>query len=514
MSQPEVTTELSDLSGGQTGLRGQALLRRIARDFIGLDTAYPIATGETTRRVYLDSNATTLMMGAAHRAMAAFLGHYANTHSLLHNSARMATRAYAWAHERILRFVKADPQQYTCFFTGSGATAGINRLARVFRDIRPDRDTVLISIMEHHSNDLPHRKHLGRVIHLPVAARPDGMGCVDTSALEKMLKTERERVNYVAITGVSNVTGIINPIHKIARLAHEHGALVLVDGAQMVAHIPVQVSSHDDPLENLDALVFSGHKTYVPGSPGVVVARKEHLARIEPEEVGGGMVDRVFVERYTVSPNFPDREEAGTPNIVGAIGLATTIEVLDRIGMDFLLEEESRLIDYSLEGLKSIPGVLVYGSTDTKTCPRAASISFNVEGVHHSMVTAILNDYHNIAVRNECFCAHPYVIEMIPDQAAEYVAMSDEELAASYKPKPGMVRASFGLYTTAEDVDALVAALKDIVKNQDTYMPRYRLGPSDHEYRHTTFAFDPDERFSVPRLVDKILRGFIDNKSS
>ncbi|UCD36655.1 MAG: aminotransferase class V-fold PLP-dependent enzyme [Fidelibacterota bacterium] len=488
----------------ETTLRGEELFRRVAGDFIGLDTTYPVASGQTTRRIYLDSTASTLMMGAAHRAITAFLEHYANTHSLLHNSAWLATRAYAWAHERILRFVHADPEQYTCFFTGSGTTAGVNRMARVFRDLQPERDTVLVSIMEHHSNDLPHRKHLGRVIHLPVAIHKDGMGCVDTKALEKLLEREQKRVNYVAITGVSNVTGIINPIGEIARLAHKHGALVLVDAAQMVAHIPVQVSGHTDAAKDVDALIFSGHKTYVPGSPGVVIARKEHLSQLEPEEVGGGMVERVFTERYTVSPKFPDREEAGTPNIPGAIGLAVAIEVLDRIGMDFLVEEENRIINYALDGLKSIPEVEVYGSTDTIACPRAASISFNVEGVHHSLVAAVLNDYHNIAVRNECFCAHPYVIEMIPDQAAEYIAMSDEDLAASGLPKPGMVRASFGLYSTRADADALVKAIKDIILNKDTYLPLYQLAETDHEFRHVTFSLDPAS-YSIPNLVDNAL---------
>ena len=488
-------------------LRGQALLDHIATDFLGLDTTYPLATGEVTRRVYLDSTASTLMMGAAHRAMSAFLEHYANTHSLMHNSARLATQAYGWAHDRILRFVGADPEAYTCFFTGSGVTAGMNRLARVFRDLRPGKDTVLVSIMEHHSNDLPHRKHLGRVIHLPVDSRPEGLGCVDLEAMERVLKREQGRVNYVAITGVSNVTGIINPIGQIARLAHEYGALVLIDGAQMVAHLPVQMSGHSDPREDLDALVFSGHKTYVPGSPGVVIARREHLAAIEPEEVGGGMVERVFTERYTVSSKFPDREEAGTPNIPGAIGLAAAIEVLDRIGMDVLVAEERQIIEYAIERLKAIPELSIYGSTDTQACPRAASISFNVAGLDHSLVAAVLNDYHNIAVRNECFCAHPYVIEMISDQAAEYLAMSDAELAASCEPKPGMVRASFGLYNTRKDVDLLVAAIRDIVTNRGRYLPLYALGP-DREYHHTTFESVSKEAFSIPRWVDEALREY------
>ena len=493
---------------GPDNLKGTALLQHIAADFIGLDTEYTLATGHSTRRVYLDSTASTLMMGAAYRTMGAFLKDYANTHSLLHNSARLATKAYAWAHERILQFVKADPDKYTCFFTGSGTTTGVNRMARVFRDIRPDRDTVLVSIMEHHSNDLPHRKHVGRVVHLPVAIRKDGLGCVDTAVMEQILKQESGRVNYVAITGVSNVTGIINPVAKIARLAHQHGALVLVDGAQMVAHIPVQVSGDSDPMEDIDALVFSGHKTYVPGSPGVVIARKEHLSRIEPEEVGGGMVDRVFTERYTISPNFPDREEAGTPNIPGAIGLAAAIDVLDRIGMETLLEEETLLIDYALKQLLAIPGIEIYGAVDTRTCPRAASISFNVENLHHSVVAAILNDYYNIAVRNECFCAHPYVIEMIPDQAAEYLSMNDEELAAANLPKPGMVRASFGLYNTREDADALAAALKDIIANKDKYLPNYKLADIDHEFRHISFQPKSVMQFSVPQLIDEAIREY------
>ena len=489
-----------------TPASGEQLLERIAADFVGLNTTYRVATGEVTRRVYLDSTASTLMMGAAYRTVARFLEHYSNTHSLLHNSARLATGAYDWAHQRVLSFVGADPERYTCFFTGSGTTGGINRLARIYHQLRPDRDTVLVSIMEHHSNDLPHRKHIGRVIHLPVAMDQTGMGAVDLEALERLLVQEKGRINYVAVTGVSNVTGIINPVRAVARLAHEHDALVLVDGAQMVAHVPVQVSGHDDPLEDIDALVFSGHKTYVPGSPGVVVARKDHLAQVEPDEVGGGMVDRVFTEHYTVTPHFPEREEAGTPNIPGAIGLAAALEVLDRVGMDYLLAEETKLIGYALQALEEIPDVTIYGTTDTDHCPRAASISFNVEGLPHSLVAGVLNDYHNIAVRNECFCAHPYVIEMIPDQAADYLEMTDDQLAAACLPKPGMVRASFGLYNNTADVDALAEALRDIIAKGTEYQALYKLG-DDLEYHHQTFTFQPEEHFSIPDLVTEALSG-------
>ena len=476
------------------------LLHLVAKDFLGLDTTYPLADGTIKRRIYLDSTASTLMMGIADRAINSFLSHYANTHSRLHNSAKLATAAYQWAHSKIMQVVGANEADYTCFFTGSGTTAGMNRLARILHSLNPDKDTALVSIMEHHSNDLPHRKHLGRVIHLRVSSAVGGLGSVDLKHMEVVLKREKGRVNYVAITGVSNVTGIINPINKIAKLAHTYGALMIVDGAQMLAHVPIQMSGNADPDENIDALVFSGHKTYVPGSPGVVVARKDLLSSNEPEEVGGGMVERVFTERYTVTDKFPDREEAGTPNIPGAIGLATAIEVLDRIGIDFLLEEETHLLKYVLTCLNAIDDVSIYGCTDIDQCPRAASISFNVEGLHHSLVAAVLNDYHNIAVRNECFCAHPYVIEMMPDQSAQYLSLSDEELAASCLPKPGMVRASFGLYNVQEDADLLVAAIKDLITRREYYQDLYEMG-DDLEYHHKTFKFDPEEVFSIPGFV-------------
>ena len=143
-------------------------LEKVKTDFIGLNTTYSTVNNKEIRRVYLDSTASTLMMKVAYKAMESFYDHYANTHSLLYFSAKISTREYQWAHDRVLSFLKADPEDYTCFFTGSGTTAGINRLARVFRNYRPERNKVLVSLMEHHSNDLPHRKHAEEVIHIPL----------------------------------------------------------------------------------------------------------------------------------------------------------------------------------------------------------------------------------------------------------------------------------------------------------------------------------------------------------
>ena len=473
------------------------LLSKIRTEFIGLDTTYKLATGESSRRIYLDSTASTLMMKAAHSAIEKFYQHYANTHSLLHFSAKISTQQYNWAHERILSFLAADPEHYTCFFTGSGSTAGINRIARVFRDYRPDRGTAFVSLMEHHSNDLPHRKHARKVVHIPFEMNSGNPGCIDLETLEKELGRHKSSASYVAITGVSNVTGIINPVYDIAELAHQYGAFVLVDGAQMAAHLPVQISDHKNPARNIDAFVFSGHKTYVPGSPGVVICRKDILSALEPEEVGGGMVDQVFVERYTISTNFPDREEAGTPNIPGAIGLAAAIEIMDTIGMQTIYEDEDELIRYALDKILAITDVVVYGDTDCTRCPRAASISFNILGMDHGLVAAILNDYYGIAVRNECFCAHPYVKEMIQDYLLSRIGQDYfDDFNINLKIKAGMVRASFGLYNTKEDIDLLVTALKDIQSNQAKYTPLYHID-NHGNYVHNQFDMTTANPFSV-----------------
>ncbi|MBL7052319.1 MAG: aminotransferase class V-fold PLP-dependent enzyme [Candidatus Marinimicrobia bacterium] len=487
-------------------LRGSDLLSKVHSDFIGLDTKYPLATGKISRRIYLDSTASTLMMGAAFRTAEEFLHHYANTHSEMHFSARIATKTYDWVHQRILSFVGANPEEYACFFVGSGATGGINRMARVFRDFNPNKEIVIVSIMEHHSNDLPHRKHGGKVIHISAEDHDGKLGCINLRGLEENLKKYRNQVNYIAVTGVSNVTGIINPINEVTKLAHRYGAYLLVDGAQMAAHVPIQMGGHADAELDIDALVFSGHKTYVPGSPGVVIARKNLLKDIEPEEVGGGMVGRVYENRYIVKDKFPDREEAGTPNIFGAVALGAAVEILDRIGMDFLLEEETKIINNVLEKMLEIPGINIYGDTDFSACPRAASISFNIRGMDHGLIAALLNDYFNIAVRNECFCAHPYVEKMLDSTHHEKIINVDQlSDKFSIEPWMGMVRASFGIYNTREDGDALIDALNKIIKNKRQLSEKYFV---DHagEYRHRTFQPECENYFSIVKTLGEMLK--------
>lgn len=497
---------ITDIESSAGRAETRDLLGSLRQAFVGLDTRYPLADGQVTRRRYLDSAASTLMLRPAQQVAENFLRHYANTHSRLHYSARIATETYRWAHQEVLRFVGADPGRYTCFFSGSGSTAGFNRLARLLSGLRSERDVVLVSEMEHHSNDLPHRKHAGRVLHIPLTGTAPALGRVDLEALEKLLEAHRGRVNYVAVTAASNVTGVLNPLADIAERVHAFGAWLVVDASQLIAHAPVRVCNPDHPQRDLDFLVFSGHKVYAPGSPGAVVARRDLLAEREPDEVGGGMVDEVFLHDYRVAAALPEREEAGTPNIVGAVLLAAVLEILGRVGMSRIHAEELGLLRRALDGLSRIPGVRLYGSTDLEAVPRTGTLSFNLQGLNHGLVAAALNDYHNVAVRNECFCAHPYVREMLKPELWELdIDLDAADAETLLKSKLGMVRASFGLYTTTEDIDALCAGVTDLLARPDYFRARYR-SDNEGDYFHTQFHVDTQDLFDPVAVVETALK--------
>ncbi|MAX30272.1 MAG: aminotransferase [Candidatus Marinimicrobia bacterium] len=489
-------------------VKGLDLLKKIQDDFIGLDTKYKLADGTISPRIYLDSTASTLMMGAAFRASKKFLNHYSNTHSLLHFSARISTKTYEWIHNKILDFVEADKNEYTSFFMGSGVTAGMNRVAKTLKRLRPERDIVLVSMMEHHSNDLPHRKHGGKVIHVPLEKNHQMAGKINTQILEKYLEKFSDRINYVSITGLSNVTGIINSINKIAKIVHKYNVYLIVDAAQMAAHVPIKMSGFNDKSKEIDVLLFSGHKTYAPGSPGVIIARKSFLSAIEPEDVGGGMVDKVYPDNYFVTKKFPDREEAGTPNILGAITLGASVHILDTIGMENILEEDKNLIQYTMNELNKYKEIHIYGDTDIKNCPRAGTISFNINGMDHGLVAAILNDYFNIAVRNECFCAHPYVQEMLSathKKELDDCEFKDNNLSWKMEPWMGMVRISFGIYNNKRDVDILISSIDQIIKNKKKYQEQYCID-NNGDYKHINFKFSSDDFFSLTETIDNEIK--------
>jgi selenocysteine lyase/cysteine desulfurase len=482
-------------------MSNKALLSQLQASFIGCKTEYPTVDGSRSPRVYLDSAASTLMLAPAYEVGHQFLTHYASTHSDLHYAARGAGNAFDWAHERVLEFVDANPENYCSFFAGSGATAGFNRMAASLSRARAERDVVLVSEMEHHSNDLPHRHHTARVVHVPCMGEFERYGGLDMDKLAALFDEHGENINYIAVTGASNVTGAITPLAEVARLAHAVGAYLLVDASQMIAHAPVSMDDAD-----IDVLVFSGHKIYAPGSPGAVIAKKSVLNAIKPAELGGGMVDDVYLEEYMPTATLPDREEAGTPNIVGGIMLGAVLDLLHRAGMDAVREKEIGLIDFAWNGLKSIDGVSLYGP-EPADVPRTGTIAFNIKGFDHGLTAAALNDYHNIQVRNGCFCAHPYVRELLKREMWDMDIDPDAPNAeADVERKRGMARASLGLYTTQADLDRLIAAVRDLAARREEILSLYEPIGSNG-YRHKQFAPAATDLFDPERLLGQYLAG-------
>lgn len=482
-------------------------LEALRTAFLGRDTRYPLADGTTAPRTYLDSAASNLRLQVADEIVNDALAHYANEHSQLHYGARIMTELCTRAHQIVLDFVGAS-DDYTAIFCGSGVTAGLNRMARVLTDRRPERDVVITTLMEHHANDLPHRKHAGEVVHVPLETDPDGeAGRIDMAALRSAVQEHADRLNYIAVTAASNVTGIINPVHEVARIAHDAGALVVVDAAQSAAHTPLAVTGRGEG-EELDVVCMSGHKIYAPGSPGVIVARKELFAGREPEEVGGGIVERVEEEDYTVTDRLPEREEAGTPNIPGALLLGATLYLMGRIGMDVIEEDERELAQYAMERFADVPGLHLYGSHRLEVADRIGVLSFNLEHLPHGLVAAALNDYYGIAMRNQCFCAQPFVRRLLGrvgggagDSCLDGTDVDAERNRSDRQP--GMVRASLGLYNTKSDIDNAVDALTDIATRPQFYRERYQpVDDGSGDWVHRSFVFDVDEAFSIEREVD------------
>ena len=474
--------------------------------FTGLDTSYPLADGSTASRTYLDSAASNLRLSVAEDIVQQAMRHYANTHSQLHFGARTMTALYHRAHDIVADFVDAADDD-TVIFCGTGVTGGLNRMARVLAERRQadgsDRNVVITTLMEHHANDLPHRKHAAEVVHVPLEKDPDGQaGRVDMHALQAAIQEHADRLNYVAVTAASNVTGVINPVHEIARLAHDAGALCVVDAAQSAAHLPLRMQG-ESPDERIDVLCMSGHKIYAPGSPGVIVAREDLFAGLEPQEVGGGIVDFVDAGRYDIMDDLPEREETGTPNLPGAFLLAATLYLMGRIGMDVIEEDERQLTQYALERFDAIDGLQIYGSHRLEVANRIGVITFNLHDLPHGLVTAILNDYFGIAVRNECFCAQPFVRQLLGISDEDGIAPPDCTDTCSPREQPGMVRVSFGLYNTRADVDRAADALDDIAARAAHYRSQYRpVRDGSGDWVHKSFTFDPNEAFVIEDAVD------------
>jgi cysteine desulfurase/selenocysteine lyase len=374
--------------------------------------------------VYLDNAASTQKPRVVTEAIARCYGeYYANVERGVHTLSQRSTAAREAARETVRRFLNAKSAEEVVFVRGT--TEAINLVAASWgrRNVGPG-DEVLITGLEHHSNLVPWVMLCEeRGAHLKVAPLDD-RGEVRLDEFERLLSP---RTRLAAFTHVSNALGTLNPVREMTEMAHRAGAAVLLDGAQAVPHLPVDVQAL-----GCDFYAFSGHKVYGPSGIGVLWGRSELLEAMPPWQGGGGMIRTVSFEKVTYAPP-PHRFEAGTPFIEGSIGLAAALEYLDSVGLPSVAAWEAELLALTVERLSEVPGLRFVGTARQK----AAVVSFTLEGVHPHDVGTIL-DQEGIAVRAGHHCAQP-VMERFR--------------------VPATARASFGLYNTPDEVEALAAAL-------------------------------------------------------
>lgn len=376
--------------------------------------------------VYLDSAATSQKPAIVIETIEKYYREYnSNVHRGVHTLGTKATDAYEGAREKVRKFINASSTEEIIFTKGT--TASLNIVARSFGLANLQQgDEIAITYMEHHSNIIPWQqvaKQTGAVLkYIPL--QEDG-----TISLDDVRATVTDATKIVSVMQVSNVLGTINPIKDIARIAHAHGAIMVVDGAQSTPHMKVDVQDLD-----CDFFAFSGHKMVGPTGIGVLYGKKELLENMEPVEFGGEMIDFVGLYESTWK-ELPWKFEGGTPIIAGAIGLGAAIDFLEEVGLDYIEQHEHKLAAYAIEKMSTIEGITIYGPKDAGK--RAGVITFNIDDVHPHDVATVL-DADGIAVRAGHHCAQPLM---------KWLNVS------------ATARASFYLYNTEEDIDKLVSSL-------------------------------------------------------
>ena len=379
--------------------------------------------------VYLDNGATTQKPRAVVEAITnEYYNTNANVHRGVHFLSQQATELHEASRETVRRFINARSTSEIVFTRGT--TESINLLAASFCQSQMQAgDEVIISTMEHHSNIVPWQ--------LQAAQRGIVLRVIPMDDRGELLLDEYERLfspktKIVSIAHVSNVLGTINPVKKMIATAHAHGVPVLVDGAQSIPHMPVDVRELD-----ADFYVFSGHKVYGPTGVGVLYGKEDWLDKLPPYQGGGEMIQHVSFEKTTFN-ELPFKFEAGTPDYIGTTGLARALDYVSALGMDTIAAYEHELTEYATRRLKEIPGMRIFGESGQK----GSVISFLVGNIHHFDLGTLL-DRLGIAVRTGHHCAQPLMTRLGIE---------------------GTVRASFGLYNTKEEVDTLVAGIERVRK--------------------------------------------------
>jgi selenocysteine lyase/cysteine desulfurase len=416
---------------------------------VGDGLPVPCIDGHDRPYLSLDAAASTSALPAVARAVDEFLPWYSSVHRGAGHKSQRSTRAYEAARAAALAFagrpVDGDDVAIICRNT----TEAISHLA--YRLGLAADDTVVTTVVEHHANLLPWARLCQRRY---IECRPDGTFTLDdvAAALDA-----GPRPRLLTVTGASNVTGWQPALDDIVAASHERSVPVLVDAAQLAPHRPLPADA--------DFVAWSGHKMYVPFGAGVLIGPRTVFAHGDPFLAGGGAVDLVDLDDVAWT-DPPDREEAGSPNVIGAVALHAAIDELGHIGWDAIIDHDTRLHQRLRAGLAAIPGVTVLGpDIPGATLPLA---TFTVTAVPHALVATRLSAEHAIAVRHGCFCAHPYLVRLLGLGSDEIARHWDNVRHGDHSDMPGAIRASAGLSTSAEDIDRLVGAVADIAADRPT----------------------------------------------
>lgn len=350
---------------------------------------------------------------------------------------------YEECRRYILKYFNAPEEIYTAIFVGN-TTDGLNKLSNIL--INNKEDIVITTRMEHHSNDLPWRNKCDLKY---VEVNEDGR--ININEIEELIERYKEKVKYITITGASNVTGYINDIRKISGLIHKYGGKIIVDGAQLVPHKKIYMYKKDS-LENIDFLVFSGHKIYAPFGSGAIIGLRKDFNNNLPDTKGGGTVEYV-IDNNQLWLNTPEKNEAGTPNLFGAVAIMEAMKEIENIGFERIEKNEKELLQYLINGLKELNRVKLYADNDCID-DRLGILVFTIDGMKYYEVGEKLSEIKAIGVRQGGFCSHPYtrrVLGIPNNQLQEYINKNGI---------PGLVRVSLGIYNSKKEANIFLETVE------------------------------------------------------
>ncbi len=449
---------------------------------VGNDKLVATINNGTLRYLNLDNAATTPAFKEVAHKINRYLEDYGSVHRGSGFKSQISTAVFEEAIPIIMDYLGVSLDSYALIITAN-TTSAINKLTRILRF--SEQDTIFLSEFEHSANDLPWRKE-AQIVRIP----SDDMGQFDMETFEEALKKSDSRgKKFVTVTAASSITGAITPIHEIAKIAHKHGAYIMVDAAQLVAHREIKLQGNREG-EEIDFISFSGHKMYAPYGGGVLIGRRELLEKLSPEDIGGGNVDFVTNDSYDLSLDFFKRMTAGTPNVFGLISIAVACMIIrNKIGFEAIYDHEQAILSQAKLKFSLLESVQTYCDLNYDAKRKCSIITFNIDGINSNLVAARLGHEFGIGVRQGAICQFSYVANLLGLDSDSVQKARKNTLSGQKHLMYGIVRASFGIGNKPQDVDRLFNALSEIATSP-MQTKRYYINDNGEFWPHGKPAID------------------------